>query len=130
MSRNKIYDQFDDAFRYVSTSAIFKDGEHVANICFKFPRDGAGRLYCYLHVLALPMVRGYAGGYGYDKKSAAFCDAADKAVSVKLEDWQSKEGYEKEKAIASDFATIAANIGGKDWKDALHDNGYEVVTIC
>lgn len=130
MSRNKIYDQFDAAFRHVSASVIFKDGNHVANICFKFPRDGAGRLYCYLHVLALPMVRGFAGGYGYDKKSAAFCDAARKASMVKLESWQSKDGYEQEQAIASHFADVAASIGGADWKVALRDAGYEVLTIC
>lgn len=130
MSRNKIYDQFDKAFQHVSASAIFKDGEHVANLCFKFPRDGAGRLWCYLHVISLPMVRGYAGGYGYDKKSAAFCDAAGKVASVKLESWQSEECYGVEQAVAAEFYRVAKNIGGNDWANALRDNGYQVVTVC
>lgn len=132
MSRNPIYDLFDTAFRYHSASAIFKDGKHVANLCFKFPRKGAGRLWCYLHVLSLPMVRGYASGYGYDKKSTAFCAAANKAASAKLESWQSKADYEAQQAIASGLAalSIAARLVDEDWRDALRGAGYTVVTVC
>lgn len=71
MSRS-IYDQHDAAFSGVSAYVVLDaKGERVATIAFKFPRDGAGRLYCYLHVFGVAMVRGYASGYGYDKRSAA-----------------------------------------------------------
>ncbi len=126
MGRLAIYEQHDKAFNKVSAFVIMKGPERVATIAFKFPADGAGRLWCYLHVLSLPMVRGYAGGYGYDKKSAAFSDAAGKAHTVKLESWQTGK-YETERAIAADMFHIAATMGGKDWNDALRVAGYTVL---
>jgi hypothetical protein len=48
-----------------------RNGERVATIAFKFPADGAGRLYAYVHWFGTAMVRGHAGGYGYDKRTAA-----------------------------------------------------------
>src|SRR5574343_355367 len=73
----KIYEQYEKAFSNVSAYVILKDSEYVATVAFKYPNDGAGRLWCYLHVLGLSMVRAYAGGYGYDKASAAFTSAAE-----------------------------------------------------
>lgn len=45
----KIYDQHRAAFSNVSAYVITLDGEKVATIAIKFPRDGAGRLYAYVH---------------------------------------------------------------------------------
>lgn len=126
MSRNKIYDQRDAAFANVSAFVVMKDNERVATIAFKFPRDGAGRLYCYLHVIGLPMVRGYAGGYGYDKRSAAFTDAAKKQTQVKLESWQSADGYAEQYAIAEAFYTAVASRDGREWNDNLRGAGFTV----
>ena len=81
-----IYDQHKAAFASVSAYVILRGSEKVATIAFRYPRDGAGRLYAYVHWLGVPMVRGFAGGYGYDKHSAACADAARKmncGVSVK-----------------------------------------------
>jgi hypothetical protein len=119
-----IYDQHDAAFNNVSAFVIMKEGERVATVAFKFPRDGAGRLWCYLHVLGLPMVRGYAGGYGYDKRSAAFLDAARKQTAVKLKSWQSAEGYEKERATAEAFYNAVATRDGYEWNRNLTDAGF------
>lgn len=71
----KIYDQHATAFANVSAYIIMKDGERVATIAIKFPKDGAGRLHAYVHWIGVPMVRGMAGGYGYDKRSAAVREA-------------------------------------------------------
>lgn len=68
---NKIYDQYDRAFQNVSAYVVMKDGHIVATVTFKFPKDGAGRLCAYVHFLGTHMARGFANGYGYDKKSAA-----------------------------------------------------------
>ena len=125
MTRNAIYDQHDAAFKNVSAFVILKDGERVATVAFKFPKDGAGRLYCYLHVLGLPMVRGYAGGYGYDKKSAALADAASKQCAVKLESWQTPEGYTKEYATAQ--AIKACLTSGHSWDHDLREAGFVVL---
>lgn len=73
-----IYEQHRNAFTNVSAAVVLHNGESVATIAFKFPRDGAGRLYVYIHWFGHPMVRGYASGFGYDKKSAACANAARK----------------------------------------------------
>lgn len=69
--KNNVYDQLNTHTALMSASAILFDGQMVAKIIFKFPKDGAGRLYVYAHWLGVPMVRSSASGYGYDKKSAA-----------------------------------------------------------
>jgi hypothetical protein len=81
-----IYDLHERAFPNVAAYVILHGSEKVATIAFKYPRDGAGRLYAYVHWFGVEMVRGFAGGYGYDKHSAACADAARKmncGVSVK-----------------------------------------------
>jgi hypothetical protein len=79
----KIYDQFDAAFTNVSAYVVLDaQGALVAKIAFKYPRDGAGRLYAYVHWLGLEMVRGYAGGGGYDKHSAACASAARRITNM------------------------------------------------
>lgn len=70
-----IYDQHRAAFSNVSAYVIAREGQRVATIAFKHPRDGAGRLYAYVQCFGEPMVRGFAGGYGYDKQSAACAKA-------------------------------------------------------
>jgi hypothetical protein len=122
-----IYKQHESAFRHVSAYVVMKDGEREATIAFKFPRDGAGRLYCYLHVLGLPMVRGMAGGYGYDKRSAALADAAKKADLVKLASWQSAEGYEAQRLTATKLRAAVEKRDGREWSDNLRDAGFAVL---
>ncbi len=124
--RNPIYDQHDKAFARVSAFVIMKDGERVATVAFKFPADGAGRLQCFLHVLSLPMVKGTASGYGYDKRSAAFADAARKA-EVKLEDWQEETGYVLQRSIASAINQAMQGNDGRDWSDNLRNAGFTVL---
>ena len=86
-----IYDLHDKSFPQVSAFAILRDGEPVAKIAFKFPKDGAGRLYAYVHWLGSEMVRGHANGYGYDKRSAACANAAKHAVSRATKFWSALE---------------------------------------
>src|SRR3546814_12330665 len=71
-----IYDQHYKAFARVSAYVVTKDGAHVANVSIKFPADGAGRLYAYVHWIGLEMVRDHANGYGYDKRTAAVSGCA------------------------------------------------------
>jgi hypothetical protein len=76
MTKPDIYKLHETAFASVSAYVILDKGERVATIAFKYPRDGSGRLYAYVHWHGIEMVRGYAGGYGYDKHSAACSSAA------------------------------------------------------
>ena len=127
MTKN-IYDLHRAAFANVSAFVV-QDArkEVVAKVAFKYPRDGAGRLWCYLHVIGLPMVRGYAGGYGYDKASAAFIDAARKQCSVNLESWQSLENHTAEFTFAKSIHDACAGRDGYDWNHNLREAGFEVV---
>ena len=103
-----IYETHEKAFSGVSAYVVTDaKGQRVATIAFKFPKDGAGRLWCYLHVLGQEMQRSYASGYGYDKKSAAICKAA-----YKLEDCPIKTALEKE--------------GGYGWDRYMADAGFNV----
>ena len=108
-----IYDQFDAAFANVSAYAISIDGEHVARVAIKYPQDGAGRLYAYVHILGGQMVRGSATGYGYDKRSAAVVDAAGKLTG--------DESY-----CAALFKRTLAKDGGYEWTTYLEKAGFTV----
>lgn len=66
-----IYDLHRNAFRQVSAFVVTRNDTRIATVAFKHPRDGAGRLYCYLHIFGAQMVRAFASGGGYDKHSAA-----------------------------------------------------------
>ena len=111
-----IYEQHEKAFSNLSAYVILKDGKRVATMAFKFPKDGAGRLYAYVHYLGAEMVRGYAGGYGYDKRSAAVENAIDNVNHAQLEP-----------SFDLTFIKALTNIGGNSWDNALRDAGFEVL---
>jgi hypothetical protein len=116
-----IYEQHDAAFANVAAFVIAKDGEKVATIAFKLPRDGASRLYAYVHWLGVAMVRGYAGGYGYDKRSAACSDAAGKMIKLPRDPDESRGvGFH-----AFRMALFADD--GDDWDRRLRDAGFDVL---
>jgi hypothetical protein len=119
-----IYQQHRAAFSNVSAYVIMHDGQRVATIAFKYPRDGAGRLYAYVHWIGSPMVRGFAAGGGYDKHSAAcaaaigsmFPGASGHARLMSLED-----------APFARFARALAVDGGYHWQGELIRAGFDVV---
>ena len=109
-----IYDQHRAAFTSVSAYVIMRDHERVATIAFKFPRDGASRLYAYVHWHGVPMVRGSAGGYGYDKKTAA-CNNASRKLPEPTSDTQKA------------FTQALAIDDGNDWERNLRNAGFDVL---
>ncbi|MDE2426686.1 MAG: hypothetical protein KGO96_12340 [Elusimicrobia bacterium] len=98
-----IYDQHRAAFAQVEAYVILKDGQRVANIAFKFPRDGAGRLWAYVHWLGLSMVRGYASGCGYDKRTAACASAAKRMGNLEKPNY-TDENFPARQALKEDQA--------------------------
>ncbi len=113
-----IYDQHRTAFKDVSAHVVLLNGNRVATIAFKYPRDGAGRLYAYVHWLGTEMVRGHAAGGGYDKHSAACVHASEKMpdqapshAATKYEDFKSAIGFDC----------------GTNWGRRLEDAGFVVV---
>lgn len=129
MSKPVIYDQFDKAFNRVSAYVILdKSGECVAKIAFKFPADGAGRLYAYVHWLGVPMVRGLAGGYGYDKRSAAVAHAVARIDMGDRED-KHRDDFGQPVTDRAEFIDAVAKDGGEYWDTRLRNAGFNVIQV-
>ena len=107
-----IYDQHRAAFASVSAYVVCQDGDRVATIAFKYPRDGAGRLYAYVHWLGLEMARGAAAGGGYNKHSAA-CAIAARGIAAK-------------RGEAAPFVAALEKDDGANWDRHLRDAGFQV----
>jgi hypothetical protein len=124
-----IYAQHTAAFARVSAYVIARNGERVATIAFKFPADGAGRLYAYVHWLGLPMVRGFAGGYGYDKRSAACANASRRLIETIQKLRASDECGDlprAENAGVLSFLNAIEPDGGPTWESCLREAGFTV----
>jgi hypothetical protein len=129
MTTASIYHQHAAAFANVSAYVVMHDCQRVATIAFKHPRDGAGRLYAYVHWIGTPMVRGFAAGGGYDKPSAACASAADKLPAT-LPTTNYADGTphhpEAERAAYGVFRAALAKDAGYDWNRELRDAGFNV----
>ena len=123
-----IYDQHRASFAQVSAFVILSEGKRVATVAVKFPRDGAGRLLAYVHWIGAPMVRGFAGGYGYDKTSAAIAHAAGK-LSLSQSVWPDGTLHysPEELALHALFRDTLARDDGIAWDARLRDAGFTVL---
>jgi hypothetical protein len=136
-----IYDQHRTAFSNVSAYVILRDGDKIATIAIKYPRDGAGRLWAYVHYLGAEMARGAAGGYGYDKTTAAIADAARRikpidhsvlAADMKAEGndrWVADllAGDAAANAELAQFRAALEHDGGHNWDASLRRAGFTVL---
>lgn len=113
-----IYEQHQAAFINTAAFIILKDGELCARVAIKYPRDGAGRQYAYVHWLGSPMVRGYASGGGYDKNTACVADAARKIGECRSD-------YNTANQAA--FITAARQDNGQHWQRSLEAAGFRVI---
>lgn len=118
MSSN-VYSQHRKHTSRVGAYAILRDGQHVASVTIAYPKDGAGRLYAYVHWIGTQMVRGYAGGYGYDKRTAAIASAAH-ALAIE----------ETHAAVPHAFRLALSKDDGHEWDSQLRSVGYTVVCVC
>jgi hypothetical protein len=116
-----IYEQHRAAFSQVSAYVVMHGADRVATVAIKYPRDGAGRLYAYVHWLGVPMVRGFAGGGGYDKRTAACASAARKLPD------HLPEGYDAAADVYAAFLATMRADGGLDWNTALTGAGFNVL---
>lgn len=112
----KVYEQHDAAFRNVSAYIVLRGDKVVAKVAFKF----GGAVTAYVHWFGVEMVKGQAGGGGYDRQSAAVAIATRKLHSgMRLDakagdaDW--------------DFYAAAAKDSGPHWDNALRDAGFTVL---
>lgn len=133
-----IYDQHNSAFAQVSAYVVLTaEGERVASVALKYPRDGAGRLYAYVHVFGMEMVRGHANGYGYDKGSAAVsaaCSRVSAGNGLDLSGLPEANRAEyaalhaETEAKAKAWRDLAPTLDrGDNWTRALEKTGYRVL---
>ena len=113
-----IYELHSKAFSHVAAYAVLKDGKMVAKVAFKYPKDGAGRLYAYVHWIGCEMQRGFASGCGYDKHSAAVATATAKINLGSLSPAGSRD--------AETFYNTARRDGGSYWNNSLEAAGFTV----
>ena len=116
-----IYAQHRASFNQVSAYVVMHGGERVATVAIKYPRDGAGRLYAYVHWLGVPMVRGFAGGGGYDKRTAA-CASAARKLPARL-----PEGYADNHGVFTAFKAALNRDDGYSWDNNLRHQGFDVL---
>jgi hypothetical protein len=120
-----IYKLHDSAFSSVSAFVVTLDNEKVATIALKFPRDGAGRLYAYTHWIGLEMVRGFASGCGYDKRSAALRNAAQK-LAARAKSPGEYETVRQPEALQAFIAALIEGGRGIGFDRALRDAGFTI----
>lgn len=119
-----IYIQHDAAFANVTAFVILHKGKRVATVAFKWPRDGADRLYAYVHWIGLEMTRGFASGGGYDKQSTAAAAATDKMPR----ELDAETGTRVDPArVYNDFRRAALKDDGYGWERNLTDAGFTVL---
>ena len=84
----------------VSVSVILdRKGVHVATVRWLFPRDGAGTVRCEVQTPGQGITyRGRAGGYGYDKRTAALAGAVIAGIQIANHCGYGEESHEKAKA--------------------------------
>lgn len=116
-----IYEQHQAAFARVSAFVILdSEGEKVATVAIKFPADGAGRLWAYVHVLGTQMARGWATGYGYDKRTPAVASALSRIITVGDVRPPVRDHVKAlQEAVAGD--------GGEYWDRLIEKAGYRVL---
>lgn len=75
---NTVYDKLDKHFAQVSAWVIVNEqGEQVGKMAAKYPKDGIGKLYLYLHLHGSEMVQVGVSGCGFDKLSVAIQKAGE-----------------------------------------------------
>jgi hypothetical protein len=100
-----------------------KKGEHVATVQFKFPKDGAGQVQCdvwarkpgekYLSLVHQKK----AGGYGYDKKTAALSGAVIEGFRMANHCGSAEvESEKKRESIMRAYLKIAPTLRYEDCK--------------
>jgi hypothetical protein len=120
-----IYEQHDRAFARVEAFALVRNRHQAGKIAFKFPADGAGRLWAYVHLYGFPMVRGFASGGGYDKRTAACADAARKLIGLAVGFDHDNGEYFKERH-GPELIEALRHDGGFSWETMLRREGFEV----
>lgn len=120
-----VYQKFDSAFSNVSAYVILKDGEHVANITLKYPKDGMGRLQCFIHIHGTEMQNSFVSGCGYDKRSAAIHNTAKQYKEFIANNSE----YKLRPSETELLELLSSYEASNGWSDDLYRNGFNVINV-
>lgn len=121
-----VYQKFESSFANVSAYVILKDGVHIANISLKYPKDGMGRLQCYIHIFGTEMQNDFVSGCGYDKRSHAIHKTAKKYLSLVENEGLTDALSVHEKLF---LALLSSNEADNGWDGVLYKHGFTKINV-
>ena len=129
MAKLTNWQKFDNAFKQVSAFVVMDQDtmQSVAKIALKFPSDGAGRVNAYIHLIGMEVQHGYAGGYGYDKRTASIIDAISNCNDIWAQ--QIKSGFVSLTSAQQNFINLLLSDKAQGgWLEVINqDNGFIVI---
>ena len=129
MTKLTNWQKFDNAFKQVSAFVVMdrETMQPIAKIALKFPSDGAGRVNAYIRLIGMEVQHGYAGGYGYDKRTASIISAASNCNDIWAQ--QIKSGHVNLTSVQQNFINLLLSDKAQGgWLEVINqDNGYIVI---
>ena len=129
MAKLTNWQKFDNAFKSVSAYVVMNQDtmQPIAKIALKFPSDGAGRVNAYIHLIGMEVQHGYAGGYGYDKRTASIIGAVSNCNDIWAQ--QIKSGHVSLTSVQQNFINLLLSDDAQSgWLEVInHDNGFIVI---
>jgi hypothetical protein len=122
------WQKFDNAFKSVSAFIVLDQDtkETIAKIALKHPKDGAGRLYAFIHIIGMEIQQGYAGGYGYDKQTAGIINAAENCLVYVT----TNENCNVNKKQLDFITLLSSTKAQSGWKEVINEkNGFIVIQV-
>ena len=118
------WEKFDKAFNQVSAYVVMDtENNLIAKISVKYPKDGAGRLTAFIHIIGTEIQVGTASGYGYDKSTAAICNASDKFDL-------SKETCKLSNKQIDFIQMLSTSLAQSGWQEAIQPKyGFNVIQV-
>ena len=129
MTKLTNWQKFDNAFNLVSAYVVMDQDtmQPIAKIALKYPKDGAGRVNAYIHIIGMEVQHGYAGGYGYDKRTASIISAASNCNDIWAQ--QIKAGHVSLTSAQQNFINLLLSDDAQGgWQEVInHNNGFIVI---
>ena len=129
MAKLTNWQKFDNAFKQVSAFVVMDRDtmQPIAKIALKFPNDGAGRVNAYIHLIGMEVQHGYAGGYGYDKRTASIIGAVSNCNDIWAQ--QIKSGHVSLTSVQQNFINLLLSDDAQGgWLEVITPrNGFIVI---
>lgn len=128
MTKLDNWQKFNNAFKSVSAFIVMDQEtmQPIAKIALKFPSAGAGRVNAYIHIIGMEVQHGYAGGYGYDKRTVSIIDAASKYNDIWAQ--QIKSGHVSLTSSQQNFINLLVSEDAQGgWQQVINNNNGFIV---